>query len=136
MAVLYVHSAEGISPDRLLGFFEGWPDPPSPEVHLQILAGSDEVVLAVDEESGRVVGFVTGITDRVLSAYIPLLEVLPEWRGRGIASELVRRLVERLGDLYMIDLSCDPDVQPFYERLGFRKMTGMALRRWERQSGK
>jgi GNAT superfamily N-acetyltransferase len=136
MAIRWVTELGGIGPEHLEGFFEGWPDPPSPATHRRILAASHEFVLAVDDESGRVVGFVTAITDGVLSAYVPLLEVLPAWRGRGIASELVRRLVARLADLYMIDLTCDPDVQPFYERLGFRPSTGMMIRRYDRQSGR
>ena len=47
---------------------------------MQILQGSDFLVLALSEESW-VVGFVTAITDGVSSAYIPHLEVLPEWQG-------------------------------------------------------
>lgn len=34
----------------------------------------------------QLVGFVTALTDRVLSAYIPLLEVRADRRGRGIAT--------------------------------------------------
>lgn len=52
------------------------------------------MVLAV--EDGQVVGFVNAISDGGLTAYIPLLEVRREWRGRGIASQLVNRLLEQL----------------------------------------
>jgi ribosomal protein S18 acetylase RimI-like enzyme len=135
VAIRYVHELDGIGPADLEGFFEGWPDPPSPATHRRLLASSAEIVLAVDDETGSVVGFVTAVTDGVLSAYVPLLEVLPAWRGRGIGSELVRRLVARLESLYAIDLTCDPNVQPFYERLGFVRTTGMAIRRYDRQSG-
>jgi len=119
----------------LLGFFEGWPDPPSPATHREILRRSDLVVLAVEEETGRVVGFVTAITDGVLAAYLPLLEVLPSYRGRGIGTELVRRMLSRLDGLYMADLLCDDDLVPFYERLGMFRVNGMARRNFERQSG-
>ncbi len=61
--------------------------------------------------------------------------MLPEYQGRGIGSELLRRMLERLRTLYMIDLLCDPDVQPFYERLGMRRATGMLIRNYDRQSG-
>jgi GNAT superfamily N-acetyltransferase len=47
------------------------------------------------------------------------LEVLPDYQTHGIGSALIRRLVERLDGLYMIDLSCDASLEPFYERLGF-----------------
>jgi len=85
-------------------------------------------VLAVDEESGRVVGFVTAVSDGVLAAYVPLLEVLPDYQGRGIGSELMRRLLARLGDRYTVDLTCDEPLVPFYERLGLRRGVAMALR--------
>lgn len=133
--ISYIHTSEGITADQLRGFFDGWPQPPSPETHLRLLANSDEVVLAIDEESGNVVGFVTAITDRVLSAYIPLLEVLPGYRQRGIGSELVRKLLARLNGLYMIDLLCDPSLQPFYASLGLRPATGAMMRNYKHQSG-
>ena len=124
----FVESTEGITPDQLSGFFEGWPDPPSPARHLEILRRSSLRILARDARSGRVVGFVTAITDGVLSAYVPLLEVLPEYRGAGLGRELMQRMVHHLEPIYMIDLTCDEDVQPFYERLGWTRYTAMIRR--------
>jgi ribosomal protein S18 acetylase RimI-like enzyme len=134
-AIRYTCTTEGVTPQQLDGFFEGWPNPPSPEAHLRLLEGSDHVVLAVDGDRGRVVGFITAISDGVLSAHIPLLEVLPAYRGAGIGSELVRRMLAQLQDLYAIDLICDTDVQPFYARLGMRPAPAMMVRNYERQSG-
>ena len=125
----YTDSSKGITADRLAGFFVGWPNPPSPETHLQILAGSDEIVLALDDETGNVVGFITAVTDGVLSAYIPLLEVLPEYKGRGIGRELVRRMLEKLSAFYMVDLVCDPELMSFYTQFGMQTGTAMMLRR-------
>lgn len=79
--ITYRDALAGITADHLGGFFVGWPNPPSAATHLRLLAGSDHVVLAVDEETGRVVGFVTAIDDGVLSAYLPHLEVLPAFQG-------------------------------------------------------
>jgi len=84
---------------------------------------------------GFFVGFITAITDHVSCAYVPHLEVVPDHQGNGIGSELVRRMVELLDGLYMVDLLCDPDVQPFYERSGFRRATGMCLRNYDYHSG-
>jgi ribosomal protein S18 acetylase RimI-like enzyme len=123
----YGSNVSGVEPAQLEGFFVGWPTPPSPERHLEILRGSSHVVLARD--GGRVVGFITAISDGVISAYIPLLEVLPQYQGRGIGTELVRRLLAELGDLYMVDLVCDADVVAFYERLGLHRWdAGMGVR--------
>ena len=93
------------------------------------------MLLARDDATGAVVGFITAISDGVSCAYIPHLEVLPAYQGSGIGSELVRRMLERLRQIYMIDLICDTDVQPFYARLGMQPYTGMILRNYDRQSG-
>ena len=54
----------------------------------------------------------------------------------GVESVDVRRLLGRLDGLYMIDLVCDPDLQPFYEKFDFRPYSAMTIRRFDRQSGK
>jgi ribosomal protein S18 acetylase RimI-like enzyme len=126
---------DGLAPDDLDGFFEGWPNPPDAATHLRILESAYAVQLAIDTRSDRVVGFVNAISDGVLSAYVPLLEVLPEWRGQGIGRALVQRLCEQLSHLYMVDLVCDPELEAFYEPLGFHKMLGMGKRNYDNQSG-
>lgn len=68
------------------------------------------------------------MTDDVIAAYITLLEVLPDYRQRGIGSELLRRIVGALGSLYMIDALCDEQVVSFYQRAGFNSGVGMARR--------
>ncbi|MEM7680640.1 MAG: GNAT family N-acetyltransferase [Planctomycetota bacterium] len=90
-AVTFTTSLDGITSGHLHGFFEGWPTPPSPAQHFEILRAARHVVLAVDPATSRVVGFVTAIGDGVFSAAIPLLEVLPDYRKQGLGSELVRR---------------------------------------------
>lgn len=133
--ISYTDDPAEVTPDQLHGFFIGWPNPPTPDTHLRLLRASYAVELARDAKTGRVVGFATAISDGVLSAYIPLLEVLPEYQGRGVGSELVRRLLARLEHLYMVDLLCDAELQPFYERLGMHPATGMMVRNYARQSG-
>jgi len=129
VTIRYADSLEGIAPDDLHGFWVGWPTAPSPEVHHRSLAGSEAIVLAVDDAAGgQVVGFVHAIGDGVLTAFIPSLEVLPEYQGRGIGTELVRRLLARLEDRYSVDLVCDEDVVPFYERLGLQRWGAMIVR--------
>ena len=126
----YQDDLHGITPDRVVGFWVGWPAPPTQEMHLRIMQGSEAVVLAIDPEAdGRVVGFVTAIGDGVLAASIPLLEVLPAYQGQGIGSQLVRRMLAKLNDRYMVDLVCDEDVVPFYERLGLTPYRAMIVRR-------
>lgn len=134
--LLYTTSVDGLTPSQLEGFFVGWPNPPKPSVHLQLLKESYKVVLCLDETTQKVIGFITATSDGVLSAYIPFLEVLPSYQGRGIGQELVKRLLEELKDIYMIDLICDESLQPYYEKLGMRRSTGMIVRNFENQSGR
>ncbi|GAM12255.1 GNAT family N-acetyltransferase [Mesobacillus selenatarsenatis] len=133
--MLYKNSLEGITPEMLEGFFDGWPTPPSLETHLKLLKNSSKVVLALTEDTDHVVGFITAISDGVLSAYIPFLEVLPEYKNSGIGKQLVKRMMTELADIYMIDLCCDDDLVPYYEKLGMVKANGMILRNYEMQSG-
>ena len=64
--------------------------------------------------------------------HIPPLAVSPAYQGRGIGSELVRRMQDRLGYLFGIDLLCDPDMRPYYECLGMKAVTGMVIRNRDR----
>jgi len=134
--VHYTESLAGIDASQLAGgFFVDWPNPPSPETHLRLVQGSSHIVLGIDERTADVVGFVTAISDGVLSAYIPLLEVLPEHQHQGIGQELTRRMIATLRSLYMVDLLCEPELQPFYEQLGMRRASGMLIRNYNRQNG-
>jgi GNAT superfamily N-acetyltransferase len=123
----YSTDLSAVRPAMLTGFFVGWPNPPSPEQHLAALAGSYRVVLARADD--RIVGFVNAISDGVATAFVPWLEVLPDYQGQGIGRELMTRLVAELDGLYSVDLTCDPPLVPFYRALGFQELAGMGLRR-------
>jgi len=133
--ITYQTNLDGISPEMLTGFFIRWPKPPSSETHLRLLQQAYRVVLAVDDQTNRVVGFINAISDGVLSAYIPLLEVLPEYQMQGIGDELMKRMLKLLDNLYMIDLTCDRRLQPFYEQMGMTRATGMMIRNFAHQAG-
>ena len=132
----YHNDLSRIAPDDLVGFFHGWPDPPSPATHRRLLEGSAHWLVAVAPGTTRVVGYVAALSDGVLTSYISHLEVLPEFRGRGIGSELVRRMLKVLSDLYMVDLVCDADVQPFYEPLGLQRYSAMIRRNYAASKGR
>ncbi|WP_026908432.1 GNAT family N-acetyltransferase [Paucisalibacillus globulus] len=133
--MLYKNSLDGVTEEMLEGFFVDWPNPPSPATHRKLLKNSSYIVLALDEDENRVVGFITAVSDKVLSAYVPLLEVLPDYKNQGIGKELVNRMLKQLEHLYMIDLCCDEDLVPYYENFGMMKGTGMLFRNYDRQAG-
>ncbi len=131
--IKYRNTLEGVTPTMLDGFFVGWPSHPDNGRFLDILKGSAAVWLAFDD--GRCVGFVNALSDGVYYSYIPLLEVLPEYQGRGIGTDLVRRMKESLKDMYAIDICCDDGVVPFYQRLGFFRGNSMIARNFDKQGG-
>ncbi|WP_291424014.1 GNAT family N-acetyltransferase [Deinococcus sp.] len=135
MSLQYQNHLGGIQPTQLEGFFVNWPDPPSAATLRRILENSYAYVLAV-APGGQVVGFVNAISDGVLSAYIPLLEVRPEWQSQGIGSALVQHLLAGLSGLYMIDTSCDDDLVAFYQRFGMSRGNALFLRNYAAQSGR
>jgi ribosomal protein S18 acetylase RimI-like enzyme len=49
------------------------------------------------------------LSDGVLTACIPWLEVLPEYQGQGIGSELMRRLLDGTERFYSVDLVCEAE---------------------------
>ena len=132
--IRYTDELQGIVVQDLEGFFVGWPEPPTPEKHLELLQRSDHLMLAIDEEKGRVVGFITALSDGVLSAFIPFLEVLPEYQRGGIGSELLRHMLAKLEHVHKVDMLCDEGVQPLYTRLGMRPFMGMSNRPRRRRS--
>ena len=112
-------------------FFQGWPNPPSNQMLLQSILNADYVVLAIDQDRNRLVGYITAISDNVLSAYIPFLEVIPSYQKQGIGHELVKRILEQLAHFYMIDLVCDKELAGFYEEFGLVSWHAMIRRNYK-----
>lgn len=127
--ITWTEELDDINLDDARGFFAGWPRPPSGDTFRRLLEGSDLVQFALDDETSALVGFATAITDGVLCAYIPLVEVLESHQGRGIGRGLVQRLLDRLTDYYMVDVVCDPELVSFYEQMGMHRATAAILRR-------
>lgn len=133
--MLYKTNLENITHEMLAGFFVEWPNPPSTETHLKLLNNSSKIVVVIDPSVNKVVGFITAISDGILSAYIPLLEVLPAYKNQGIGKKLVQKMLEELDDIYMIDLCCDDDLIPYYKKFKMMESTAMIKRNYKMQSG-
>lgn len=127
----YIYSLEDVSAADLEGLCVGWAHPLSGERLLHVLRSSYRVIVVREEMGGPVIGFIQAISDGVLCAYLPLLEVRPQYQGRGIGSELVRRMLAELDGLYMVDLCCDENLVPFYERCAMVPVRGMARRNYD-----
>ena len=64
-----------------------------------------------------------------------MLEVLPEYQNRGIGQALMNKMLGQLTHISCIDLTCDKDLQPFYEKFGMLRSQGMVLRKHLNQRG-
>ena len=124
--ITYRTGVGSVAPNQVSGFFVGWPVPPSAEKLIEVMDSSYRRVWALEGE--RVVGYINAISDGVLTAFIPWLEVHPDYQGQGVGTELVNRLVAQLEGMYSIDLACDEDLIGYYERLGFFSFTAMGKR--------
>ena len=131
--ITYTDKIKDLKPEQLVGFFVGWPHPPSTNTHLKILQNSFRCILAMD--GMRIVGFINAISDGILSVYIPLLEVLPQYQKKGVGSKLVKMMLEELSDFYLIDLVCDDKVKYFYKKFGMQHFNAMGIRNMDCQNG-
>ena len=117
LVIYYTDDLASVREDMLHGFFVGWPRRPSARQHLAVLRGSYRSVVAIDEADGRVAGFVNMLSDGVLTAFIPWLEVLPGYQGQGVGGELMRRILDGTDRFYSVDLVCDAAACPVLRAL-------------------
>ena len=75
---------------------------------------------------GRIVGMARVISDGYSDAYIQDVVVQPNYRGRGVGRELVRRLTQfcLARKIAWIGLVAEPGTQGLYEELGFGPLVG------------
>jgi ribosomal protein S18 acetylase RimI-like enzyme len=88
----------------------------SPEALRRSFARSQHVAFARD--GGRVVGMARLLSDGVCNAYLVDVWTQSAYRRRGIASTLVRMILEEVPGQH-VGLQTD-DAQALYESLGFR----------------
>lgn len=74
----------------------------------------------IAEEKGQVIGIGQVKPHGDGSRELASIAVIPERRGQGIASEIIRTLLAKeSGDVY---LTCRAQLESFYKRFGFRKI--------------
>ncbi len=77
---------------------------------------------------GELVGVGRALADGLDCSYIAGVAVLPEHRGRGLGTAIMRKLVELSDGHRKIILYANPGREGFYRTLGFYRMnTAMAI---------
>lgn len=135
MNIVYSTEKADLTGLETTGFFEGWPNKPIYNVLRKSIENADYIVLAIDTEKRKLAGYITALSDDVLAAYIPFLEVEKGYQHKGIGHALVSKLLEQLSHLYMIDLVCDKEIAGFYKEAGFESWHAMIKRNYSNQCG-
>ena len=105
---------------RLNGWWGLGPD--DPELVRRIVVGSHHFLVACRQD--HIIGMGRAISDRVSDAYIQDVTVAPEYRHRGIGSQLIQTLTTLLkaDGIDWIGLIAERHSHPFYRRIGFTVM--------------
>ena len=85
-------------------------------------------LVAVERKAGeeRVVGFSQAVGDGAISAYLCMLLVAEDARGRGIGKALIERTLVESGAL-RLDLLSSDRAMPLYERFPHNRMPAFRL---------
>lgn len=79
-------------------------------------------------DSGKLIGAGRALADGIDCSYICDVAVHPDYQGSGIGKDIVSNLVSQSKGHRKIILYAVPGKEPFYRKLGFRRMaTAMAI---------
>ncbi|WP_328294060.1 GNAT family N-acetyltransferase [Kineococcus sp. NBC_00420] len=122
------HAEEPLDPSAVLALFaaEGWWPERTPSTVQDVLDRGPAVAARVGR---RVVGFARAVSDGAFRAYVEDVVVDREFRGRGLARELLEALLEQLPDGATTTLFCDPELVELYRGAGFSDTRQVVLHR-------
>jgi GNAT superfamily N-acetyltransferase len=125
MEVREIQASEVEAARRLL-FENGWIDERVTDLEQfrALLSKSQRALVAVRD--GEVVGFARAICDELSNGYLSMLVVAESQRRKGIGRALVDAVIGGNPRISWMLRAGRPEVEPFYEKLGFvRSMTAM-----------
>jgi len=96
-----------------------WSSAEKPDLLHKALLASHSLVTAWD--GTKLVGLGNAISDGHLVVYYPHLLVHPEYQGRGIGTQLMRRLMARYDGFHQHILVADGRALDFYRKCGFER---------------
>lgn len=121
MSTRYIYSfTEPIRPEQLMKLFKqtGWANARGP-LDVQQMLDRCHFTLGVWDED-QLIGFARVITDDRYRALIDDVVVDSAYRGQGIASEMLDKMLKRMQHIETIMLDCAPELESFYGRFGFK----------------
>ena len=75
-------------------------------------------------DDDQLVGFVDSVSNGVTDAYIQDLMIHPDYQGKGLGTDLMKRMIDSLKEkhIYIISVVFEENLKPFYDRFGFNTM--------------
>lgn len=128
MSTRHIYSfTEPINPEQLMKLFEqtGWANTRSP-LDVQQMLDRCHFTLGVWDDD-HLIGFARVITDDRYRALIDDVVVDSAYRGQGIASEMLEKMLKRMQHIEEIMLDCAPELEGFYSRFGFQTKSASSL---------
>lgn len=126
VAIKVIRSAD---PAELAGLYydAGWIRDLSEKHHgflKQVVRDSAVFAAAFHEE--KLIGMGRALSDLASDAYIQDLAVLKEYRGKGIGTAIIQKIIRELKQkgVDWIGLIAEPETCAFYEKAGFKPMKG------------
>jgi len=103
---------------------EWWTRGRTIEETLTLLRRADHLFGVCEPGTGRLLAFARVLTDGVFKAFV--FDVIVAKDSRGLGSRLMRRILEHpdLREVKHVELACPPELETFYERLGFTTDVG------------
>jgi spermidine synthase len=127
IAYSFIRQAADSQIDKIIRLYQtaGWWTGQAHENHeliRRIVTGSHCFVLAC--EGNEIIGMGRAISDGISDAYIQDVAVLPEFRGQGVGTFVVKEILKQLraDGLQWIGLIAGRQSHPFYRKIGFEEM--------------
>ncbi len=128
MPTRYIYSfSEPINPEELHELLQetSWAGGRGP-LDLQQMLDHSQITLGVWHEE-RLIAFARAITDDRYRALIDDVVVASAYRGQGIASHMLEKMLKRIEHVEQIMLDCDAELTDFYRRFGFDEKGGASM---------
>ena len=127
MAFDWKHSSDGVDWDALSHLYRIAPMGEKKPADLQVVF-SNSLFKCFVYEGGRLIGAGRALADGMDCSYICDIAVHPEHQGAGLGKDIVSSLVALSKGHKKIILYAVAGKEPFYRKLGFRRMlTAMAI---------
>ena len=121
MPTRYIYSfTEPINPEELYHLLQQthWADSRSP-LDIQQMLDRSQITLGVWDED-RLIAFARVITDDLYRALLDDVVVSSAYRNRGIATQMLDKILKRTEHIEIVMLDCDAEMTGFYAKLGFK----------------